>query len=68
MHIFFTQAIRDGNKIWAVVRTGTNQDGHSVQPISAPSSELQEQLLQNIFSTSSVDPASIQYIEAHGML
>ena len=51
-----------------MVKTGTNQDGRAAQPITAPSTTQQEQLLESIYDTSGVDPASIQYIEAHGML
>ena len=48
--------------------TCTNQDGRVVQPITAPSTEQQEKLLEKTYRAHNVDPARIQYIEAHGML
>ena len=60
--------MKDGNKIWAVVKTGTNQDGRASQPITAPSAEQQGKLFEKVYTTFHVDPATIQYIEAHGRL
>ncbi|XP_068160337.1 phthioceranic/hydroxyphthioceranic acid synthase [Antennarius striatus] len=60
-----TEAIKDGNKIWGVIsKTAVNQDGHSVTPITKPSTVQQQELLEGIYSE--IDIANIQYIEAHG--
>ncbi|XP_077592632.1 phenolphthiocerol synthesis polyketide synthase type I Pks15/1-like [Stigmatopora nigra] len=58
-------ALRDRNKIWGVVsKTGVNQDGRSVSPITKPSRRQQEELLRKMYSER--DLAQVQYIEAHG--
>ena len=62
------QAIADRNNIWAVIRTGTNQDGRMANPMTAPSGKQQEALLRKVYDQYQVDPALIQYIEAHGEL
>ncbi|XP_062610165.1 putative inactive phenolphthiocerol synthesis polyketide synthase type I Pks15 [Saccostrea cucullata] len=61
-------AIRDNNKVWAIIATTCNQDGHENSPITAPAGVQQVRLLERIFEKSAVHPSSIQYIEAHGML
>lgn len=60
------QAQLDGDHIWGLIATGCNQDGHTNTPITAPSSKQQQSLLTDMYSTFKVDPATIQYIEAHG--
>ncbi|XP_040022748.2 mycocerosic acid synthase-like polyketide synthase [Gasterosteus aculeatus] len=58
-------AMNDCNKIWGLIsKTAVNQDGHSVTPITKPSTTQQEELLRRIYSES--DVANVQYIEAHG--
>ena len=64
--ILVLQAIRDGNKIWATLKTDTNQDGHFAQPITAPSGKQQLELLERIYKKYKVNKDSIQVIEAHG--
>ncbi|KAK3605253.1 hypothetical protein CHS0354_037653 [Potamilus streckersoni] len=59
-------ALRDGNKIWGLIGTGINQDGHMVTPITAPSGEQQLALLRRIYGELKVSASSIQVIEAHG--
>ena len=60
------QALKDNNKIWAVIHTGVNQDGRTTTPITAPSGLQQTALLKTVYAHSGVDPAKVQYIEAHG--
>ncbi|VDI80301.1 Hypothetical predicted protein [Mytilus galloprovincialis] len=62
----YKKAVKDGDRIWSLIATGCNQDGHSNTPITAPSSSQQQALLQDIYTKFRVDPASIQYIETHG--
>ncbi|XP_045205432.2 phenolphthiocerol/phthiocerol polyketide synthase subunit C-like [Mercenaria mercenaria] len=62
----YKQALHDRNKIWGIIKTGSNQDGHTAQPITAPSGEQQEKLLKKVYSQYNLDPISLQYIEAHG--
>ncbi|KAK7490836.1 hypothetical protein BaRGS_00017892 [Batillaria attramentaria] len=59
-------ALHDGDKIWATVCTGTNQDGHTVSPMTAPSGEQQKKLLHAVYGKFGVDVTSLDYIEAHG--
>ena len=60
------QALRDGDKVWATVGTGTSQDGRTVTPMTAPSGEQQIELLRSIYKKHQVDVNKIDYIEAHG--
>ncbi|XP_060082563.1 uncharacterized protein LOC132561875 [Ylistrum balloti] len=62
-----SDALRNGRNIWATIRTGCNQDGHTAKPITAPSEIQQKQLLHNIYLNSfHINPSHVQYIEAHG--
>ncbi|XP_046333751.2 reducing polyketide synthase BOA6-like [Haliotis rufescens] len=60
------QAMKDGDNIWGTIATGLNQDGHVSKPLTAPSGEQQAQLIQDVYSKHGINPASIDYIEAHG--
>ncbi|XP_055894489.1 phenolphthiocerol/phthiocerol polyketide synthase subunit C-like isoform X2 [Biomphalaria glabrata] len=62
-----SDAERENDKILAVITTGTNQDGHTVTPISAPSMSQQIQLLEDMYRDLSLEQLDeIEYIEAHG--
>ncbi|XP_041364321.1 uncharacterized protein LOC121379738 [Gigantopelta aegis] len=61
-----SDAIKDGDNIWATIVTGTNQDGRTVSPMTAPSGEQQEQLLKTVYEKAGIDASEIDYIEAHG--
>ncbi|KAL8584659.1 hypothetical protein ACOMHN_002388 [Nucella lapillus] len=61
-----TAALRDGDHIWATISTGTNQDGRTVTPITAPSGEQQKKLLHSVYDKFHVDLSQLDYIEAHG--
>ena len=54
--------------MWATVGTGTNQDGRTVIPMTAPSGEQQKKLLQSICNKFQVDINQLDYIEAHGKI
>nr|KAG5702434.1 hypothetical protein BaRGS_027521 [Batillaria attramentaria] len=58
-------ALHDGDKIWATVCTGTNQDGHTVSPMTVPSGEQQKKLLHSMYGKFGVDVTNLDYIEAH---
>ena len=60
------QAIKDGNKVWATVKVGSNQDGSTTNPMTAPSGDQQLELLEQVYAACSFSPCDIQYIEAHG--
>ena len=59
-------ALRDGDRIYSVVRgVGVASDGRGVS-VMAPRVEGQELALRNAYVEAGVDPASIGLIEAHG--
>jgi phthiocerol/phenolphthiocerol synthesis type-I polyketide synthase D len=59
-------AVRDGDRILAVVRsTGTNQDGRS-NGLMAPNPAAQEALIREVWEDSGLDPDAAGYLEAHG--
>lgn len=59
-------AIRDNDKIRAVIRnSGINQDGKTVG-ITLPSSDAQEALARAVYQAASLDPLETEYVECHG--
>ena len=62
----YDRALADGNPILAVVaHTVVNTDGHK-SGITVPSAAAQASLLTNAYRQAGIDPAQIDYIEAHG--
>lgn len=61
-----SQALADGDVIYATVRGGAiNNDGRT-NGLMAPSGEAQEALLREACRRSAVSPAEIHYVETHG--
>ena len=59
-------AVRDGDRILAVVRgTAANQDGRS-ETITTPSAEAQAAVYREALTVAGVDPATVGMVEAHG--
>ncbi len=59
-------ALRDGDRILAVIRgTAANQDGHTVN-ISTPSATAQAALYRKTLRVAGVDPRTVGMVEAHG--
>jgi phthiocerol/phenolphthiocerol synthesis type-I polyketide synthase C len=59
-------ALKDGNPILAVVAgSGVNSGGRS-SGLTVPSAEAQAALLSDVYSRAGIDPAEIDYLEAHG--
>ena len=59
-------AIRDGDRVLAVIRgTAANQDGHTVN-ISTPSAAAQSALYRRTLASAGVGAASVAMVEAHG--
>ena len=59
-------AVRDGDRILAVIRgTASNQDGRS-ETITSPSMDAQVSVYRSALEAAGVDAASIGMIEAHG--
>ncbi len=61
-----SQAVADGDRIYAVIRaTGVNQDGKT-SGLTVPSLEAQAALLKDVYARAQVSPDDVLYIEAHG--
>lgn len=59
-------AVRDGDRILAVIRgTAANQDGHTVN-IATPSDSAQTAVYRAALAAAGVDPGTVGMIEAHG--
>ncbi len=62
----FSDAIRDGDNIMALIRgSAVNHDGRS-NGLTAPNGLAQEALLRQALKNSDLNPAQIQYVETHG--
>ena len=60
------EAVEDGDRIWAVIRgSGVNQSGMSAGP-TAPSGLAQRQVIEQALASAGVEPADVDYLEAHG--
>ncbi|WP_327067875.1 SDR family oxidoreductase [Kitasatospora sp. NBC_01302] len=61
-----SDALRDGNRIHAVVRgTAVGQDGDSAG-LTVPNGPAQEKVIRAALAAAHLEPADIQYVEAHG--
>lgn len=56
-----------GDRIHAVIRgSAVTNDGHSSGYLATPGRAGQEHMLRQAYANAGVDPATVQYIEAHG--
>lgn len=61
-----SQALKDLDRVYAVIRgTAVNQDGHT-STISVPSSDAQCEMLSTACAAAGLSPSDIDYVEAHG--
>ena len=61
-----SDALRDGDSICAVIRgSAVNHDGHS-RTVTTPNGNAQGAVIQQALAAAKVEPAQIDYIEAHG--
>jgi myxalamid-type polyketide synthase MxaB len=61
-----TDAVRDGDRVLAVIRaTAANQDGRT-SGITAPSSRAQQEVIRAALAQAGIASESVGYIEAHG--
>lgn len=60
------QALSDDDRIYGVISgSGVNQDGRS-NGLMAPKQNSQEMLLTDVYQRAGINPADVDYIEAHG--
>jgi acyl transferase domain-containing protein/acyl carrier protein len=61
----YTDAVADGDRIWAVVKgSAANHDGRSAG-LTAPNPVAQRALLRTALDSAGLDPAAVHYVEAH---
>lgn len=61
-----SEAVRDGDSIYALIRgTGVNQDGRT-NGITVPNPQSQTALIQRVCAQYEIDSRDIRYVEAHG--
>jgi acyl transferase domain-containing protein len=61
-----SDAERDGNHIYAVIKATAENHGGKVTTLTAPNSAAQTELLIEAYEKAQVDPATVGYIECHG--
>ncbi|HEX6969589.1 MAG TPA: SDR family NAD(P)-dependent oxidoreductase [Micromonosporaceae bacterium] len=61
-----SQAIADGDRIWAVLRSGTTNAGGKTGGYTVPNPNAQAELVAEAVRRAGVDPGTIGYLEAHG--
>ncbi|ADG96805.1 Mycocerosate synthase [Segniliparus rotundus DSM 44985] len=60
------QALRDGDRVYAVIRaSGVNQDGRTPS-LPVPNPVSQQRLAERVLKEAGIDPALVGYVEAHG--
>ncbi|MEV5651262.1 type I polyketide synthase [Nocardia sp. NPDC052254] len=61
-----SQAQRDGDRVYAVIRgSAVNHDGRT-GGLTVPSAHAQEAVVRAALSVANVEPAQVHYVEAHG--
>ncbi|HMY14986.1 MAG TPA: SDR family NAD(P)-dependent oxidoreductase [Polyangium sp.] len=61
-----SDAVRDGDRIYAVIRgSAVNNDGVS-NGLTAPNPKAQESLLVDAYQAAGFQPSTVDYVEAHG--
>ncbi|MEU1508432.1 SDR family NAD(P)-dependent oxidoreductase [Kitasatospora sp. NPDC005748] len=61
-----TDALRDGDRVLAVIRgSAVNNDGQASR-LTAPSTRMQQQLFRRAVENAGIDPGEVGLVEAHG--
>ncbi|XP_070505887.1 fatty acid synthase-like [Chironomus tepperi] len=64
--IMFLQKRKDSKRIYTnVVYSSSNNDGFKKEGASFPSKIMQQQLIENFYQTIKLDPANVNFVEAH---
>ncbi|OKP94477.1 non-ribosomal peptide synthetase [Paenibacillus sp. P32E] len=61
-----SQALADGDHIYAVIKGTAVNHGGKTNSLTAPNSTAQQELIVSAFHDAGFDPATIGYLEAHG--
>lgn len=61
-----SDAEKDGDQIYALLRGSAQNHGGRAQSLTAPNPTAQTALLKQAYSNAGIDPSSVGYIEAHG--
>ncbi|MDQ1470013.1 MAG: hypothetical protein QOJ99_1493, partial [Bryobacterales bacterium] len=59
-------AVRDGDRIWAVIKGGAVRHGGRTNSLTAPNPDAQADVIVAAVSNANIDPLTIGYVEAHG--
>ncbi|XP_070505897.1 fatty acid synthase-like isoform X2 [Chironomus tepperi] len=64
--VMFLQRRKDSKRIYAnVVYSSSNNDGFKKEGASFPSKIMQQKLIENFYQTIKLDPANVNFVEAH---
>lgn len=61
-----SEAERDGDAIYAVIRNSAVNHGGKSNSLTAPNPAAQSALLESVYEQAGIDPRTLGYIEAHG--
>jgi acyl transferase domain-containing protein/acyl carrier protein len=59
-------AVRDGDRIWAVIKGGAVRHSGRTNSLTAPNPDAQAEVIVGAVADAGIDPLSIGYVEAHG--
>ena len=59
-------AVRDGDRIWAVIKGGAVRHSGRTNSLTAPNPDAQADVIVAAVTDADIDPLSIGYVEAHG--
>jgi acyl transferase domain-containing protein/NAD(P)-dependent dehydrogenase (short-subunit alcohol dehydrogenase family) len=62
-----SEALRDGDRIWAVLRGSAVNHGAGGETVTVPSAEAQEAVIRTALDRAGLGPEEIDYLEAHGV-
>ena len=66
LHVQFTYATDDGDRIYGVIRSSTINHGGRTNGFTVPNPNAQAELITEALEEAGVDPRHLSYVEAHG--
>ena len=61
-----SEAERDGDRIWAVIRSSVVNHGGTGVGLTVPNTPALEEVMEDALAAAGVDPLDVDYVEAHG--